>query len=372
MTVAAPAPVGALRIMVVDDSFVIRSLLARMVADQPDMVVVATAANGKQAIDEMDKHELDAIVLDIEMPVMDGITAIPLLLQKDPAVQIIIASTLSQQNAEISFRALRAGATDYLAKPSTSGELTNAEQFKNDLILKLRELGAVTRRKRANGIKATQQAPDAAPSTIATPPKKIFTLQRDKKYLRPNIIAIGSSTGGPQALFNVLSGLKGKVKQPIVITQHMPATFTAILAQHITQQTGLSAVEGADGMQLEGGRVYVAPGDYHMGFRMDGPRIVIKLEQTEPVNFCRPAVDVMIRSLMTVYYDKILAVILTGLGADGKNACVELFERGGAILAQDETTSVVWGMPGAVAQANICADVLPISHIAAAVERMAK
>lgn len=370
MTVAAPAENGPLRIMVVDDSFVIRSLLARAIADQPDMTVVTTASNGKQAVDEMDTHTLDAIVLDIEMPVMDGITAIPLLLQKDPFVQIIIASTLSQKNAEISFRALRAGATDYLAKPSTSGELNSADQFKNDLVQKIRELGAITRRKRKDGVKppaATARDIVAAPTA-----KRNITLHKDKKYPRPNVIAIGSSTGGPQALFNVLSGLKGKVQQPIVITQHMPPTFTAILAQHITQQTGMNAVEAQNGMILEAGKVYVAPGDYHMAFHAEGAKTKIKLEQTPPVNFCRPAVDVMLRSLMGIYHDKILAVILTGLGADGKGACIELFEKGGAVLAQDEVTSVVWGMPGAVAQAGICADILPISHIAAAIERMAK
>ncbi len=367
-TAATPAP-DPIRVMVVDDSFVIRALLARALEDQKDIQVVTTAANGEIALREMDRHQLDVVVLDIEMPVMDGITAIPLILQKDPNVHILIASTLSQKNAEISLRALKAGATDYLAKPSTGSELTSADQFKADLVMKVKEFGLMTRRKRATNPKGLATGVAAAKPETA---KAALKLHKDKAYPRPDVLALGSSTGGPQALFNLLGLLKGKIRIPIVLTQHMPPTFTSILAQHIKQQTGFEAFEAQTGMALEGGKVYVAPGDFHMKFRKEGTRILVTLDQSPPVNFCRPAVDVMLRSLMEIYNAKILAVILTGLGQDGKAACTELFEKGGAVLAQDETTSVVWGMPGAVANAGICANVLPLSHLAPEIERMVR
>jgi two-component system chemotaxis response regulator CheB len=370
----APTPAaertGPFKVMVVDDSFVIRALLSRTVEDQKDMEVVVTAGNGQIAVNELKKREIDVIILDIEMPVMDGLTAIPFLLQADPHVQIIVASTLTHKNAEISMKAIKAGATDYLSKPSTSSEMSGADQFKHDLVEKVREFGALSRRNR-------QRNPDlktgaALTSSAFIPQKKELVLQKNKNYPRPEIIAIGCSTGGPQALFNVLASLKGQVRQPIVITQHMPPTFTSILANHITQQTGITAVEGAEDMRVEPGKIYVAPGDFHMTFIKEALGLKIKLEKTPPVNFCRPAVDVMLKSLVDIYQSRILAVILTGLGSDGKNGCMDIFEKGGAVLAQDETTSVVWGMPGAVAQAGICANVLPISHLANHIIQMAR
>jgi two-component system chemotaxis response regulator CheB len=365
-----PTTPDTIRVMVVDDSFVIRALMARALDGEADFKIVASAPDGQQALREMDRNEIDVIVLDIEMPVMDGLTALPLILQKDPNIHVLIASTLTSKNAEISLKAMRAGATDYLTKPSTSSELMGADEFKRSLIEKVREFGKMTKRKRI--LNPKRAAPTTTPATIVRPPTSAFQTHKDKKYPRPDIIAVGSSTGGPQALFNFIGGLKGKVRQPIVITQHMPPTFTAILAQHITQQTGMNAAEAKDGEAVEAGKVYIAPGDNHMKFRKDGLRVVVQLDKSPPVNFCRPAVDVMIRSLTEIYNDRILAVILTGLGQDGKSSCIELFNKGGAILAQDETTSVVWGMPGSVAQANICAEVLPISHLAAVVERMAR
>ena len=362
---------GPLQVMVVDDSFVIRALLSRALEDQKELQVATTAMNGQAAIEELKRRAIDVIVLDIEMPVMDGLTAIPLLLQVDPSVQIIIASTLTHKNAEISMKALKAGATDYLAKPSTSSEMNSADQFKHDLVAKVKELGALSRRNRQRRAAMGVVAPQAV---VTAAPKKELVLHKNKIYPRPEIICIGSSTGGPQALFNVLGGLKGQVRQPIVITQHMPPTFTNILAKQITQQTEIPAFEGEEGMRIESGKIYIAPGDFHMLLVRDGVSgpVTIRLDKSEPVNYCRPAVDVMLRSVMQVYGNRILSVILTGLGADGKNACVELFEKGGAVLAQDETTSVVWGMPGAAAMAGVCANVLPISHMAAEIIRMAR
>lgn len=243
---------GPLQVMVVDDSFVIRALLSRALEDQKELQVATTAMNGQAAIEELKRRAIDVIVLDIEMPVMDGLTAIPLLLQVDPSVQIIIASTLTHKNAEISMKALKAGATDYLAKPSTSSEMNSADQFKHDLVAKVKELGALSRRNRQRRAAMGVVAPQAV---VTAAPKKELVLHKNKIYPRPEIICIGSSTGGPQALFNVLGGLKGQVRQPIVITQHMPPTFTNILAKQITQQTEIPAFEGEEGMRIESGKI---------------------------------------------------------------------------------------------------------------------
>lgn len=367
-------------VMVVDDSAVMRGLLTRALEEDGTIKVVTSAANGQMALHEFERHkDIDVIVLDIEMPVMDGIEALPKLLAIDSNIQIIIASTLTEKNAEVSLKALELGAADYLCKPSTGRDLGSADDFKRDLIQKVKSLSAVTQRQRERSHLKT--SPKTTTAIAAPLPKsapvvygKAFDIVLQKKnYPRPDIIAIGSSTGGPQALFVALKGLAGKVvNQPIVITQHMPATFTTILAQHIQQQTGFETFEVQDNILLEAGKVYVAQGNYHFTIVRSGTQLRAKLTQTEPVNFCRPAVDVMIRSLIPLYGPKILAVILTGLGADGRDACRELFTAGGQVIAQDEATSVVWGMPGAVVQAGICSAVLPIDQIAAAIERIAR
>jgi two-component system, chemotaxis family, protein-glutamate methylesterase/glutaminase len=375
-----PLSSGQIPVMVVDDSAVMRGLITRALEEDGTIKVVTSAANGQMAVHEFERNKhIQAIVLDIEMPIMNGIEALPKLLAIDQNIQIIIASTLTEKNAEISLKALQLGAADYLCKPSTGRELASADDFKRDLIQKIKSLAAVTQRQRERA--SLRAVPKINTPTLPTSHKsepvvygKVFDIVLQKKnYLRPDIIAIGSSTGGPQALFVALKGLADKItSQPIVITQHMPATFTTILAQHIKQQTGFETFEVQDNMLLEAGKVYVAQGNHHFTIIRSGTQLRAKLTQTDPVNFCRPAVDVMIRSLIPLYGPKILAVILTGLGADGRDACRELFAVGGQVIAQNEATSVVWGMPGAVAQAGICSAVLPIDQIADAIERIAR
>jgi two-component system chemotaxis response regulator CheB len=187
----------------------------------------------------------------------------------------------------------------------------------------------------------------------------------------PDIVAIGSSTGGPQALFTVLGALKPGIPQPIVITQHMPATFTTILAEHIERASGIPTVEGADGMPVQGGHAYVAPGDFHMVIELNGPQRVIRLLKTPPENFCRPSVDPMLRSLTKIYGRKIFTVILTGMGQDGLKGGEAVIAAGGSVIAQDEATSVVWGMPGAVSMAGLCSAVVPLTEVAPLIRRVA-
>jgi len=358
-----------LRVMVVDDSAVIRGLIIRALETDPEIKVVASVGDGQMALNAVQRQPIDVIVLDIEMPVMDGISALPKLIEASPGTKVIMASTLTVRNAEISLKAMAAGAADYVPKPSTR-EIHGAETFKRELIGKVKAWGAVAR-------KTTRQRPRPVVTTPARPapkatPATIRTREMPAQF-RPEVIAIGSSTGGPQALFEVLSHLgRGQVGQPILITQHMPATFTTILADHISRQCGLSAREAVDAEPLVGGRCYIAPGDYHMTVetRPGGP--VLRLNQEPPENFCRPAVDPMLRSLAAGFAGRVLTVILTGMGQDGLKGCRVIAEAGGVVIAQDEGTSVVWGMPGAVSHAGLANAVLPLKEIGPFIRRLAQ
>jgi two-component system chemotaxis response regulator CheB len=361
------------RVLVVDDSHFIRGLLTRSLNSDPAITVLATAGNGQAAIDEVTRNDIEVVVLDIEMPVLDGMTALPQLLAARPGVQVIMASTLTLKGASISMKALSKGAADYMPKPSSTGEAHSAEDFKRELISKVKSWGAVARRRRGS---AARQAAEAPGSTTARRfPAGPIKLRDVPALFRPDCIAIGSSTGGPQALFKVFQ-MMGKVANlPVFVTQHMPATFTTILAEHLGQASGMPAAEAKDGEPAMPGRIYVAPGDFHMTVDAEGGRKLLRLDRNPPENFCRPAVDPMLRSLAKAYNGKVLAVILTGMGQDGLKGGQELAAAGGVIAAQDEATSVVWGMPGAVASGGLCSAVLPLSdigpYVRKAISRMA-
>jgi two-component system chemotaxis response regulator CheB len=359
-TASPSASSGQIRVMVVDDSVVIRGFLTRFIESGPGLKVVASAYNGQMALEIMAQIALDVIVLDIEMPVMPGLTALPLILKKDPDVQVIMASTLTQANAAITFKCLEMGAAECLAKP-TAAELGGASAFREDLVNKVRELGELAHRRRG-GISGIRRK-----NTPLPPVPQRIQLRPEMPRFVPDVIAIGSSTGGPQSLMQFFGSLKGSFRQPIFITQHMPPTFTTMLAEHIAKQSGYPCCEAAEGGTVTRGTIYVAPGNYHMTIKNAGSEKVISLNQAPPENFCRPSVDPMLRSLMLAYGPKILAVIFTGMGTDGLKGCQEIVNKGGVVIAQDEATSVVWGMPGAVAKAGICTRVLPLGQMADAV-----
>jgi len=384
---ASPAS-DPVRVMVVDDSAVVRGLVTRMLEEDPHLQVVASVGNGQMALNALDRHDVEVAILDIEMPVMDGLTALPLLLKVDPHLQVIMASTLTLKNADISLKALERGAADYIPKPTTSREISGGVDFKTHLIEKVRALAAVRRRFPRRLAKSdapapvlrsvVPAAPASSPSAEPAPRLSIYHRQTQPLTFRnaavetPDVIAIGSSTGGPQALFSVLSAMRaGTVRQPILITQHMPPTFTTILAEHISRVSGWQAAEGVDGEPVVSGRVYIAPGDYHMVVEAKGTERVIRLNKNPPENFCRPSVDPMLRSMAQVWGRRVLVVILTGMGQDGLRGGQAVVEAGGTVIAQDEASSVVWGMPGAVATAGICSAVLPLSDIPQHVMRMA-
>jgi two-component system chemotaxis response regulator CheB len=361
-TAAKLSPERTTKVMIVDDSAVIRGLLQRIMATDPSIEVVASASNGKSAIQLLRNHDIQVVVLDIEMPIMDGLSALPQLLEIDPDLKVIVASTLTQRNAEISMKALELGATDYLPKPTSPREISADGTFHRELLSKIHSLGKRPRLRPRR--MAAEAGHPALPATPRPAPVKRPVVLRKAVAVTPAALAIGSSTGGPQALFTLLRSLPKTLNLPVFITQHMPRLFTSILAQHITRNCGQQCAEGVDGEVVQSGRIYLAPGDRHMLIEPKGGRMAIRLTEDPPENFCRPSVDPMFRSLIAAYGPKVLAVILTGMGSDGLNGSKQLIAAGGNLIAQDEGTSVVWGMPGAVATAGLCSAVLPLPDIA--------
>jgi two-component system chemotaxis response regulator CheB len=341
------APVAPLaRVMVCDDSAVIRGAISRMLETDPGVRVVARVANGQAAIDELRRTPVDVLVLDIEMPVMDGMTAVPLLLKADPLLKIVMASTLTTRGADIALRALRLGAADYVPKPSSVGSAGD-DGFRREILEKVKGLARLRWR--------ATQPPRPSPG---------LTTMRPPSALPPRLLAIGSSTGGPQALFTLVQGLGSSLEVPVVLTQHMPATFTPILAEHISKLGGLPCAEAKDGEALKAGRIYLAPGDRHLLVEGKAGAMQARLSTDPPENFCRPSVDPMLRTAAAACEGRVLVAMLTGMGHDGLAGTRKIVESGGAAVAQDEATSVVWGMPGAVAQAGLCHAVLPLPRIA--------
>ena len=358
-----------IRVMLVDDSSVIRGLLGRWLGAEAEIEIVATASNGKQALDIFPKFEPDVVILDIEMPAMDGLTVLPKLLEIDGDVKIVMASTLTRNNAAISLRALAMGAADYIPKPSSRHELHGTDGFRRELLEKVRALGFARRRRlgrpapRPEGAAAGQARGGLLEADAQNQGPGPISLRR-ASAMPPLALAIGSSTGGPQALVTLFKTLRPKPALPIFITQHMPPTFTSILAENLGRNSNLPCREAAQGDRVEPGHVYVAPGDYHMTIAARNGAQIIELNQDEPEHFCRPSVNPMLRSLAQAYRGRILTVILTGMGSDGLEGCQAVVEAGGTVLAQDEASSVVWGMPGAVAKAGVCSKIASIDQMA--------
>jgi len=339
-----PAPIGVARVMVCDDSAVIRSAITRILERDPAIRVVARVADGAQAVATARRIAVDVVVLDIEMPVMDGLAALPLLLAHDPGLRVVMASTLTTRGADIALRALRLGAADYVPKPAA--DALDRDGFAAELIAKVKGLARLRR---------PSAAPASAPVAIhaqAGPPAR-----------RPALLAIGSSTGGPQALFALVQALGPGLDVPVVLTQHMPATFTPLLAAHLTRLGAMPCDEAEDGAPLRPGRIALAPGNRHLLVRRDGGTLRAALSDDPPENFCRPSVDPMLRSACAACNGAVLVVMLTGMGQDGLLGTGQVVRAGGAAIAQDAATSVVWGMPGAIARAGLAHAVLPLSQI---------
>jgi two-component system chemotaxis response regulator CheB len=378
LVVTPPSSTAAnrrIRVMLVDDAVVVRGLFARWVESEPDLDVVATLRTGREAVDQLQRVDPDVVVLDVDMPDLDGIAALPLLLEKKRDLVVIMASTLTRRNAEISLRALSLGAADYIPKPGSNREVSASTAFRRDLIEKIRELGLRARRLRraAPPLRSSLEVRSAPPivpqpvEEVAAPPISL----RPMPTFPPKVLVIGSSTGGPQALNSLIAEISGVLQRaPVLITQHMPPTFTAVLAEHLARVAKRPVREAVDGEEIIAGTVYLAPGGKHMKVARRDGNAVIAIEDGPLVNFCKPAVDPLFASAAEVWGNKVLALVLTGMGSDGLSGAKAVVAAGGHVMAQDEESSVVWGMPGQVTNAGLCSAVLPLPEIAAKLARL--
>ena len=339
------------RVMLCDDSATVRGALARVLEADPAMRIVARAGDGRQALAALATLPVAArpqvILLDLEMPVMDGMTALPLLLQQRPRPAVIVASALTQRGAATAMAALRAGAADYIPKPGAAGGGLNDPGFRAELLAKVKGWARM-----------------GQPALAAAAPPVLQPIPR-RAGPAPRAIGIGSSTGGPQALALLVRSLKAPLPVPVIVVQHMPGGFTTMLADHLNRLGGPPCSEARDGEMAQPGRLYVAPGNSHLLVQpASGGGLALRLSDAPPENFCRPAVDPMLRSLARACGGPVMAVILTGMGQDGLAGCRAVAAAGGTVLAQDEASSVVWGMPGAVARAGLAQVLLPPAALA--------
>jgi two-component system, chemotaxis family, protein-glutamate methylesterase/glutaminase len=356
-----------IRILVVDDAVVFRRTISEELSNDPALEVVGTASNGRIALERMPQVSPDLVILDVEMPEMDGLATLAALRKTYPRLPVIMFSALTERGAEATLDALSLGATDYFTKPASAGLEASLEVIREQLIPKIKALFASARGK--TGAKTE-------PCLSVVPPKSVVRQPEGRAPPRPaaqsgpvEVLAIGTSTGGPNALAEVFSALPADFPIPIVIVQHMPPMFTRLLAERLSAQFQIRVQEGSSGTTLEPGHAWIAPGDHHMIVVRDNQRTRILLNQDPPENSCRPAVDVLLRSVAKAFGPNSLTVILTGMGQDGLRGCEAIREAGGQILAQDEASSVVWGMPGHVARAGLADRVLPLSIIADEIRR---
>ncbi len=343
-----------IRVLVVDDAVVFRRLVSDELSRDPSLEVVGTAANGRIALARMTQVSPDVVILDVEMPDMDGLATLKELRKTYPRLTVIMFSALTERGAEATLDALALGATDYFTKPANTGSLdASLAVIREQLIPKIKALCATRQ-----GDKETGRQGDKKGSSHSSP-----CLPVSLSRCLPQVLAIGTSTGGPNALAEVFRGLPADFPVPIVIVQHMPPMFTRLLAERLSAEFPIPVQEGSSGTLLRPGYALIAPGDYHMIVARDNLQVRVLLHQGPPENSCRPAVDVLLRSVAKTFGPNSLTVILTGMGQDGLRGCEAVREAGGQVLAQDEVTSVVWGMPGYVARAGLADRVLPLALI---------
>jgi two-component system chemotaxis response regulator CheB len=334
-----------IRVLIVDDSVAIRSVLRQMISSEPDLEVAGVAANGKIAVEMLDQVSPDLVTLDIEMPEMDGLQTLSAIRETHPHLPVVMFSTLTERAAVATLQALALGASDYVTKPANARPGQGLHVIREQLMPKIRVLC------RKERILLPVARPSSAPFAEIT------------------AIAIGASTGGPNALSAVLPLLPSSLPVPVFVVQHMPPIFTRFLAERLDRECKLPVRELTDGDLVVPGQVSIAPGDYHMTLQKEAAAVRLRTTQSVPENSCRPSVDVLFRSVACVYGSGALAVILTGMGQDGFRGCQAIREHGGTVLAQDEASSVVWGMPGYVANAGLAHRVLPLDQIAGEISR---
>jgi two-component system chemotaxis response regulator CheB len=347
-----------IRVLVVDDSVVIRRVLCDALASDPAIEVAGTASDGRIALAKIVQLKPDLITLDVEMPNMSGLETIAEIRKLNPKVPVIMFSTLTERGATTTLDALALGASDYVAKPSNTGSLdVTMARIKQDLLPKIKALCG------------RRQIFASTPAAPLLSKNKAATAAAPRPAARIEILAIGTSTGGPNALAELLPAIPSDFPVPIVIVQHMPPLFTRMLAERLNKQTTIRVHEGQRGMKLEPGHAWIAPGDHHMTVERHGAAVQLATNQGPPENSCRPAVDVLFRSVAAAFGANTLAVVLTGMGFDGVLGSQVVRERGGRVYVQDEASSVVWGMPGQTAAAGFSDNIFPLNAMAAEIER---
>jgi two-component system chemotaxis response regulator CheB len=356
-----------IRVLVVDDAVVMRRLISEALARDPSIEVVGAAAHGRIALAKIPQVNPDVITLDVEMPEMDGITTVREIRKIYPKLPVIMFSTLTERGAEQTLDALAAGATDYVTKPANIGSIAiSLQRLEQELVPKIKlhcrhllPASATGVPAGANPVQTTGETkPAAVPARFAAPSLAVAPSPVE-------LLCIGTSTGGPNALASVFAAIPRNLPVPIVIVQHMPTLFTKMLAERLHKLGSVGFCEGSEGQVLQPGQAYVAPGGRHMEVVRFGKGFRLHLQDQPPENSCRPAVDVLFRSAAVAAGAGVLAVVLTGMGQDGLHGCRQLREQHAQILAQDEASSVVWGMPGHVAQAGLADRILPLRDVAA-------
>lgn len=348
-----------IRILLVDDSAVIRRLLTDVLSGDPALEVADSAANGRIALAKLPAVKPDIVILDVEMPEMDGLETLAEIRKRQPRLPVIMFSSITERGAAVTLEALALGANDYVTKPSNSGNMTTAlQRVREELIPRIKMFCRL------------RSPPTPAPAPLNRPiapqpesrPGSLPVAPRQRQ--RVDVVAIGISTGGPNALAALLPQLPANFPAPILIVQHMPPIFTRLLAERLAAQSLLSIAEGAEGDILRPGQVWLAPGGLHMALERQGTQVRLRLNQNPPENSCRPAVDVLFRSVAEIYRANTLAVVMTGMGNDGLKGCEAIRRAGGQILVQDESSSVVWGMPGFVVKAGLADGQIALTQLA--------
>ncbi|MDR3739389.1 MAG: chemotaxis response regulator protein-glutamate methylesterase [Terracidiphilus sp.] len=357
-------PGAKTRILVVDDSAVMRSLLRTVIGTDADLELAGVAADGESALGLIRSARPDLVILDVEMPVMDGLTTLRAMRARNLRPPVIMCSSLTRRGAAVTVEALAAGAADYVTKPAGQANLTQAiRTLAQDLLPKVH---ALTRKRNVTQLlpPIVRPADSLTPEPVGNAPSVSAT---------PTVVVMGVSTGGPAALDMILPRLPAQLPLPVLIVQHMPEMFTQLLAERLDRSCKLQVVEAAEGRIVAPGTVVIARGNWHMEVLHPraGQAPALHLSQTPLQNHCRPSVDVLFRSAAAVYGAGVLGVVLTGMGSDGLEGARAILRQGGTILAQDEATSAVWGMPGAVVRAGLAQRVLPLELVAAEMIRLA-
>jgi two-component system chemotaxis response regulator CheB len=344
---------GTIRILVVDDSSVVRTIVSDVLSSEPGFEVVGVAPNGRLALDRFKTLQPDVVTLDVEMPEMNGLETLTELRKLSRTAIVVMLSSSTTQGAAATLEALSIGANDYVPKPAARSLELAMESLRTTLVPRIRQFFA------ARVVEVPRVAPPPPRPAEPSP-------ARGGKV---ECVAIGASTGGPNALEAVMASLPRGFSVPIFITQHMPPVFTRMLADRLNARSPVRVSEAFDGAVVEPGTAWIAPGDFHMCVKRVGLNVQIQLNKQPPENSCRPAVDPMFRSLVPVYGGSILAVVLTGMGQDGTAGAGIIRRAGGQVVAQDQASSVVWGMPGSVAGANLANDIVPLDEIAGLITR---